>query len=62
MTTVTLILLGDLKTGLRGAYKHVSARWLQSYLDKYAWRPNAQREARALFGQLLTRAAAVTAD
>ena len=24
---------GNLKTGMRGAYKHVSARWLQSYLE-----------------------------
>jgi transposase len=48
---------GNLKTGMRGAYKHVSRKWLQSYLDEYAWRHNAKREGRALFGQLLARAA-----
>lgn len=49
---------GNLKTGMRGAYKHVSRKWLQSYLDEFAWRHNAQREGHALFSQLLRRAAA----
>ena len=31
---------GNLKTGMRGTYKHVSHRWLQSYLDEYAYRYN----------------------
>ena len=31
---------GNLKTGMRGAYKLVSRKWLQSYLDEYAWRYN----------------------
>jgi transposase len=48
---------GNLKTGMRGAYKHVSMRWLQSYLDEYAWRHNAQRRGESLFKQLLARAA-----
>jgi transposase-like protein len=48
---------GNMKTGMRGAYKKVSRRWLQSYVDEYAWRHNAQREGGALFGQLLRRAA-----
>jgi transposase-like protein len=48
---------GNLKTGMRGAYKHVSPRYLQSYLDEYAWRHNAQRLGPALFEQLLARAA-----
>ena len=26
------------KTGLRGVYHSVSEKWLQSYLDEYAWR------------------------
>ena len=51
---------GNLKTGMRGAYKHVSRKWLQSYLDEYAWRYNAKREALALFGQLLRRAASAS--
>jgi transposase-like protein len=51
---------GNLKTGMRGAYKKVSPRYLQSYLDEYAWRHNAQRarpELGPLFEQLLVRAA-----
>jgi transposase-like protein len=48
---------GNLKTGMRGAYKHVSRKWLQSYLDEYAWRHNAKRSGFALFDQLLARAA-----
>jgi hypothetical protein len=48
---------GNLKTGMRGAYKKVSPRYLQSYLNEYAWRYNARRNERALFAQLLTRAA-----
>ncbi len=48
---------GNLKTGMRGAYKHVSVKWLQSYLDEFAWRHNAKRNTgEALFGQLLNRA------
>jgi transposase-like protein len=52
---------GNLKTGMRGAYKKVSPRYLQSYVDEFAWRHNAQRErsetGEMLFGQLLARAA-----
>jgi transposase len=48
---------GNMKTGMRGAYKHVSPRYLQSYLDEYAWRHNAQRSGPALFEQLLQRTA-----
>lgn len=52
---------GNLKTGMRGAYKKVSPRYLQSYLDEYSWRHNAQRDRATLgplFEQLLLRAAA----
>jgi transposase-like protein len=48
---------GNLKTGMRGAYKKVSRKWLQSYLDEYAWRYNARLEGVAMFEQLLRRAA-----
>jgi transposase-like protein len=48
---------GNLKTGMRGAYKHVSDRWIQSYLDEYAWRYNARQEPLGMFEQLLRRAA-----
>ncbi len=47
---------GNLKTGMRGAYKHVSRRWLQSYLDEYAWRYNARRSPDSMFEQLIVRA------
>ena len=50
-------IFGNVKTGMRGAYKHVSVKWLQSYLDEYAWRHNAQRKTDPLFLQLLSRAA-----
>src|SRR5262245_64226143 len=49
---------GNLKTGMRGAYKKVSAKWLQSYLDEYAWRYNARRKPLGMFEQLLQRAVA----
>jgi len=48
---------GNMKTGMRGVYKKVSPRYLQNYLDEYAWRHNAKREGTALFSQLLERAA-----
>jgi transposase len=48
---------GNLKTGMRGTYKKVSARWLQSYLDEYAYRYNRRHDPRAMFTGLLDRAA-----
>ena len=48
---------GNLKTGMRGAYKKVSRKWLQSYLDEYAWRYNNRRDGRGMFLALLSRAA-----
>ena len=50
---------GNLKTGMRGAYKKVSREWLQSYLDEYAWRYN-HRNGRAMFRALLDQAAQET--
>jgi transposase len=52
---------GNLKTGMRGAYKKVSPRYLQSYVNEYAWRYNARQNGEALFMQLLARAAVPTA-
>lgn len=49
---------GNLKTGMRGAYKKVSRKWLQSYVDEYAWRYNARRKPLSMFEQLLARAVA----
>lgn len=48
---------GNLKTGMRGAYKKVSRKWLQSYLDEYAWRYNQRRSGQPMFHALLERAA-----
>jgi transposase len=48
---------GNLKTGMRGTYKHVSRRWLQSYLDEYCYRYNRRHDPRAMFTGLLERAA-----
>jgi len=49
---------GNLKTGMRGTYKQVSKKWLQSYLDEYAWRYNQRfRGHRSMFHLLLTEAA-----
>lgn len=50
---------GNLKTGMRGTYKQVSKKWLQSYLDEYAWRYNQRfRGQRSMFHLLVDRAAA----
>ena len=49
---------GNLKTGMRGAYKQVSNKWLQSYLDEYTWRYNERfRDVRSMFHSLLDEAA-----
>lgn len=49
---------GNLKTGMRGTYKQVSKKWLQSYLDEYAWRYNQRhRGSRSMFHLLARRAA-----
>lgn len=48
---------GNMKTGMRGAYKKVSRKYLQSYVDEYAFRYNARRRPGSLFDQLLARAA-----
>jgi transposase len=47
---------GNLKTSIRATYKHVSHRWLQSYLDEFAWRYNHRFNRRAMFRQLPLRA------
>ncbi len=50
---------GNLKTRMRGTYKKVSKKWLQSYLDEYAWRYNqCFRGQRSMFHLLVDRAAA----
>jgi transposase-like protein len=48
---------GNLKTGMRGTYKLVSKKWLQSYVDEYAWRYNNRRSGqRSMFHALVREA------
>ena len=47
-----------MKTGLHGVYHSVSAKWLQGYLNEYAWRYNHRYEGAAMFLSLLLRSAA----
>jgi ribosomal protein L37AE/L43A len=49
---------GNLKNGIRGNYHSVSSKWLQGYLNEYAWRYNHRKDERAMFKTLLLRAAA----
>jgi transposase-like protein len=49
------------KRGINGVYHSVSAKWLQSYLDEYAWRYNHRdklnrSEGEAMFRLILARA------
>jgi transposase len=46
------------KNGIRGVYHSVSAKWLQGYLNEYAWRYNHRDDRAAMFERLLDRAAA----
>lgn len=48
---------GLVKNGIRGVYHSVSKKWLQGYLNEYAWRYNHRDDPEALFRKLLTRAA-----
>jgi len=45
-----------LKNGIRGVYHSVSTKWLQGYLNEYAWRYNHRDEPGAMFKKLLLRA------
>lgn len=47
-----------LRNGIRGTHHAVSRRWLQSYLDEFAWRYNERHNPRSMFNLLLQRAAA----
>lgn len=46
------------KNGIRGVYHSVSRKWLQGYLNEYAWRYNHRTGKRSQFELLLIRAAA----
>ncbi|MCA1701947.1 MAG: IS1595 family transposase [Actinobacteria bacterium] len=48
------------KSGIRGSHHAVSAKYLQGYLNEYAWRYNHRRDPRGMFLLLLLRAAQAT--
>ncbi len=48
---------GNVKNGIAGNYHGVSRKWLQGYLNEYAWRLNHRDDRRADFETLLRRAA-----
>jgi transposase len=43
---------GLVKSGIRGTYHAVSSKWLQGYLNEYAWRYNHRDDERAQFASL----------
>ncbi|MCA1705586.1 MAG: IS1595 family transposase, partial [Actinobacteria bacterium] len=45
------------KRGIGGTHHAVSAKYLQGYLNEYAWRYNRRDDRQAMFDQLLLRAA-----
>lgn len=49
---------GNLKPGIKGNYRSVSHKWLQGYLNEYAWRYSHRHDRRAMFHTLIARAAA----
>jgi transposase len=46
----------NLKRGIAGNYHSVSSKWLQGYLNEYAWRYNERDHKRAMFETLIDRA------
>jgi transposase-like protein len=47
----------NLKRGVAGTYHAVSRKWLQSYLNEYAWRYNHRSDEHSQFESLLLRSA-----
>lgn len=48
----------NLKRGISGVYHSVSSKWLQGYLNEYAWRYNERSNTtRSMFDSLLAKAA-----
>lgn len=50
-----------LKTGISGSYHAVSAKYLQTYVDEFAWRYNHREDRQPMFLSLLAQAAASAA-
>jgi hypothetical protein len=48
---------GLVKNGIRGTYHAVSTKWLQGYLNEFAWRYNRRDDQRSMFDSLLLTAA-----
>jgi transposase len=48
---------GNFKMGVRGAHHSISKKWLQGYLNEFAWRYNHRSDPRAMFLTLIERAA-----
>ena len=48
---------GHFKNDVRGTHHAISRKWLQSYLNEWVWKWNHRRDDRAMFWQLVTRAA-----
>ena len=48
---------GNVKNGIAGNYHGVSRRWLQGYVNEYAWRLSHRDDRRGLFELLLLRTA-----
>jgi len=46
-----------LKLGIRGTYHAVSRKWLQGYLNEYAWRYNHRDDDLAMFRAMILRSA-----
>ena len=51
-----------MKRGINGVYHAVSAKYLQQYLDEYAYRYNHRFDADDLYTQVLLRAASSSAS
>jgi len=51
---------GNVKNGIAGNYRGVSAKWLQFYVNEYAWRyDHRYADGRSMFAELLGRAVTV---
>jgi hypothetical protein len=53
---------GNVHNGIAGNFHGVSVKWLQSYINEYAWRYNHRNDGRAMFVELLRRAADARRD
>ena len=46
---------GNTKPGITGVYRHVSPKYLQSYLNEYAFRYNHRNDVKPMFLSMLDR-------